>query len=133
LGITRLRLGGASQALEALQHARNLKPSDPEVYINMIAAYRNLHNTSQAGQILLEGMTLAPQDPQLLEELARAYPSCPIGPGADLLHLNRQCPDLHQHLCEAEKTLVHWLADNTYAKEASQAENQARDHLGCRN
>jgi tetratricopeptide (TPR) repeat protein len=101
-------LGEPLKAVEALQHARRIRPGSPddEDSAALAGAYDSMGQWRQAAVALLEGQTLSPNNPAFLADVLDLYKQrdpqgCELQNIAGSSRLNLACPAVHEDLCSA--------------------------------
>ncbi|MBZ5584940.1 MAG: tetratricopeptide repeat protein, partial [Acidobacteriia bacterium] len=139
LGAASAKLGRYEEALRAYRYARDLNPSDPEVYDALSAVYISQENWRQAAIVLEEKTQVDGFKPQTVRNIAGLYGKVPGGSCAVMqsgpeLKLNPGCQAAWEDLCAAWADLgqsfararqpdaAHFLKDRSVNKYSCPAE-----------
>jgi len=103
LGLTDMRLGRYSEAIEAIRYGREVDPRTPQLYDLLAAAYAAQGNPHWAATTLLEKILLLGATPEAVGRLSQLYGagSCAVERGDGWIRLDEACPQIQPDLCSA--------------------------------
>jgi tetratricopeptide (TPR) repeat protein len=131
LGRTYLAAGDAPRAVEALAHARAIRPA-PEYFAELAGAYRGMGQWQGAATALMEGLLADPGQGALaaaLVDVYRAYDPGDCAIRGNAIDLN--CATVRGHFCEAARSVVQLHVAGGHMAEAARVQQSAVQEFGC--
>lgn len=135
LGHTYARLKDFPAAIGAYREALVLHP-DANLYDEISASYRAMHDSRQSEIALLEGVLFDLRNTRLAAELVEVYrrsdpESCAVQVTNGSPSLNFACPMVREQMCQAARNVVQLHRDRGDQPAATQMLRSAIGALGC--